>query len=740
MRVPGVSLLTSPRLNLAVLPVLTVLALLTHPAMAKSTPPSSTAVPSGAATVPLYGGVEATDPFFYVEARVGDHSVLLRLDTASAAVHLSKAAADRLGLKPSKSKTRPNASLPSLAIGSMTLEKVAVWVDESVEAVGALPVDGSIGLLAFPNVSWAVLPSKGTVTVGPNADGAALVAAIGGRPSPQSDAAHLVEREVRVGRDRVTLTSDSLTFTVPVSGVPLPVVWASARAYTEVATEVDGTTYALAKPANPNGAAPKTPTPLPPANGRWQGATRVEPRLVNEVITDVRRQSHGAPWLVDAVSGSVGIDVTQRFDLALDNGGHSAAIAPAVGIQKADYGDVLEARLKLDLLAGGAAGDGAEDGPPPTPAQLADKKNAALRAYADFLEARARGIEAIPLRKQVAESAPDECEGWLGYGQALLAGSDPKEAADVLLRAQALYSPWAARPLTERKAIEADKAKAERSGEPWTGEVPQSNACYVATGHLAAARLLTGDYDGVTALYAQLDLDPGLARIAGVAALAQGKEADAQARFRQAQKLHGVGDDEGARVGLFLAYRHLLPALAEEQVQRSRFQFAGHTDPLTLAIWIEDQRTRGGALEPLRALVAAAPNDAVLLAALSSLERREAVQAGLAPTQGDATALRALAAFDRALDSAPRDGRIWATYALFLIGEHRFEEAGKATDLALLFAPQAGEAWYAAAVALGVGVVVHEGTAVIGPEKVAEMLKKAAAVGYANPAYAMLGL
>ncbi len=700
-----------------------VLLALSAPAVAKTLTPASTTVPASSTTVPLYGGVEATDPFLYVEAQGSGLPVLLRIDASGAAVHLSKAAADRLGLTPSKATTRANATLPSLQIGSVTLSNVEVWVDDSVAPAGTLPVDGSIGLLAFPNVSWAVTPSTGTVTVAPNSGGAALLAAIPLPPVSEPDAGHLATETLRVGGNPVTL-GPKLGFPMDVSGVPLRLDWATTRLETNVSGEVDGTSEALTRSKRPL----KHATPLPPAPTSWSSAVRVEARMVSGVPTNVHRAGEGADWLVDGADGYAGIDVAQHFDLALDNGAHKAAIALSTGVTKADYGDLLEARLNAAIAAAGPA---APTSGPPSPAEK--KRLTALAAYADFLEARARSADALALRKEVAEATPDVCDGWLAYGTTLLAASHPKEAADALAKSQTLYAPWAARTPAERTEIQSDKASAEKHGT-WTGIEPQPNACYVATGRLAAAKLILHDYAGISDLYGQLDLDAGLARIAGTAALAQGNRDEAQARFRQAQKLHGVGEDDGARIGLYLAYRASNPTLAAEEVSASKYQFDGHTDPLTLGIWAADVRAHGDAVAPLRALADAHPTDPVLLAALVAEERRTGT------TGADDDALAALRAFDLALEDAPRDGRLWADYALFLVAEHKNDEAGKAADLALIFAPNAGETWYAASTAVAAGITVHDGGATIAPEQVAATLKHAGVVGYDNPAYALLGL
>lgn len=689
--------------------LLSALALLTPLAHAGSLPPASTSVPGASASLPLYGGVESTDPYLYVEARVGDQALLLRLDSGSSEVHISEAAAGRIGLKKSKSTTKANGEIASLAFGEVRLERVAVWVDGAAKPAGVLPVDGSVGLLAFPNVSWAVLPSQGKVELRPAATAASGAAAAVGPASPQ--AAELASRKQKVGHAKVELRNDAVVLPVTVSGVTLPARWLTAAPSTVVAREVDGSDYALA-------GVDKKPTPLPAAAGYWDGTVKVEARDVNGVSVAVRRDGQGSEWLVRD-NAEVGIDVAQRFDLTVDNAAHTAAVTRAATVQKADYADTLEARLKAAITTASAA---PAEGPAPTPEELQKKRAGALAPYAAFLEARGRGTEAAPLRKEIAEASPDDCAGWTTYGQTLLALGDGAGAVTAFTRADALYTPWATQALDARKQIEADKAKAEKAKKDWTGAIPQSHTCHVAVGGLAAAKLLEGDLDGVQALYARLDLDGGLARTAGIAALKQGKADDAQAAFRQAQKLHGVGDDDGARIGLFLAYQKSNPTLAQEQLTKTRFQYDGRTDALTLRLWAEGLRASGGSVAALTQLSGMLPGDAVVLAQLAAEQRAAGVDA--APT-----ALKALAAFDAALEASPRDGRAWADYALFLVAEGKQPEARKAADLAVLFAPEAGSAWLAAAAC---DEAAGNATAA------AEHRRKAAAVGHAHPGYATL--
>lgn len=656
------------------------------PANARPLPPASRHPAPTSAALPLYAGLEARDPFFYVEAMVAGEPLLLRLDTASAEVHLGPAALARLDLEPGEDTGR--VRLDALALGDMVLPRARVVADDAPDA--RYGVDGTLGLLAFPGVSWAVLPSRGVVLVGPHTDGPAMLAAVAGAPTPVVDAAHLRERPVRVGHDARWIRDDYVGVGVTVSGVPLPAAWQTAQEHTWVAREADQPGYAL-------GRASPAATPLPPAPGSVYGGRRVEAREVLGVPASVERPALGSASVVGPTAG-VGIDVAQWFDLALDNGEHRVAIARAGALVKADYGDRLEARLRAALVPD----DGTESG--------RAAHDDALDAYAGFLEHRARPADAALVRAARTQGGDVPCGAWLAYGDDLAAAGRPLDAAPALEKAHALYQRWAALPLAERRAA------------------PGPGACFVAAGHLANARLAVGDRAGVERLYADVDLDPGLATAAALAALRAGDRPAAEARLRQAIALAPPGAADAARVGLFVVLAPSRPDQATAQLVAPAPRYDGASDTLALALWADLRRPTGGVADELRARVAASPGDPVLAAALAAELRRAGAD------DADDAVAAALGAFDAALATTPRDGRLWADYALFLVSEQRLDEAKRAGDLARVFAPSCGDTWLAAyAIRVGRPDWVPTPGAGSDPD-----LARAAALGVANPAYAAL--
>ena len=280
-----------------------------HHAFAAPLPVASKQPAASSATLPLYAGLETADRSFYVEALVGDEPLLLRIDSASSELHLAPGAVERLGFAERSVTGRPNLRLAAVRFGDVVLSGVRAWADDAPDA--RYGVDGSVGLLAFPGVSWAVLPSQGTVLLAPNDQGPALLAAVGGTPAPQVNAAELRSRTVRVGERHVQVRADFVQLPVPFSGVTIPAAWQTAGDRTWVAQELERPEYALG--ARPCAQPPAEPTALPAADG-WQDSTGwVEGRDVLGTPASVRRPALGSASVALPLAG-VGIDVAQRFD------------------------------------------------------------------------------------------------------------------------------------------------------------------------------------------------------------------------------------------------------------------------------------------------------------------------------------------------------------------------------------------------------------------------------------------
>lgn len=640
------------------------------PARAGALKPAGGVEGDTVAEVPLYGGLVAADPAWYVEVKAGEQALLLQLVTEGNEVALTEAAAGRLGVE-GKGK-HDIATVEALALGGVTLTDVRVHVGAKVRS-GPLPVDGTLSLAGFPDLAWALLPSKGVVRVGPAARAAEVLGDLAAAPGFETpDLADLATVKVKVGKQKHTVEPGPLTVAATWSGVEHRAVW-SLEGETRLAREASGTPGLALEGSD------KSPLSFPDAPARPVGPAREEWREVGVAGATtpvwVRRDGHGAAYLAPGVIGAaVGGEVARRYDQGVDPAARQLRLRAAGTVTTADYAPLYEARLKAALEPAPAA-EGAEA---PSPEDQKKARLGAIPAYADYLHAQGRFADEVALRREVTEGEPGACAGWLGLGDALLAQGQAAEAADAYGRADALYHPWAVLPLLERQQKEKDHAKAEEKGEAWEGPTPQPHACHVAAGKVATARVLAGQPDAVDALYpARIDLDPGLARAAGAAALVRGRPEAAQAAYLQALKLTGMaGDDPKARVGLFLA-RGTDPD-ADGQLARAGLW----DDPAVVAAYADALRARSEATVPaLRALLAADPANPALLVGLAQAQGAEAGRSALDAARG------AIAARPGA------EGAVLAVWAKAAAGEL---DAAR-SDAAALTARHPGDAgaWYA---------------------------------------------
>jgi tetratricopeptide (TPR) repeat protein len=689
------------------------------PAFAAPVKPFGTPVAQGVVEVPLYAGLDGSDPFSYVEATVGEQKLLLRVATGHRKLLLSDAAVGRLGLKASGGEGSKTTSVANLALGGVTFAKAKASI-EPVNPSGTLPVDGEIGLPGAAGLAFAVVPSAGVLRMATGTGGEGLVAGIGGTPGSYGEATK--DRKVRVGAgEKATLYASPINVDVAWSGVAVRAMLALEAPASWLSRELDGgeTWYTVRNGEN-------TPVSLPAAPVVARGETRAEWREVSvggaSQWASVDRPGQGPVW-VFALDAKVGVDVLGTMDFAVDPTKHRFAAKAAPTVKKADYGPTYEATLRKALEVAPLK----EGAPEPTAEEKAKTRAGALAPLADFLETRGRMDDAVAARREIAAADPDVCTGWTSLGSTLIAAGHPADAVEPLTKASALYQPWAALSLEERADLGEAKAKSDKKKETWTGQVPQDHACHVAPGLLALAQLQAGNAAAVASIYpAQLDLDPNLPLAAGTADLLQGKFDDARAAYLQALKLTGEAD-EGARVGLYLALApHDFPA-ARLELERLRLAYAGNTDPLLVRLYVEGIRKVQGAdgvRSALTALLAASPADPVLLTQMG----KELATAG--DTAGAEKAFAAArSGLDERLRSLPADPALLAAHAGLLVATGQTAQAQAAAESAVKLAPDNGMAWLA----------LSDAAAAAGDSaKAAESRKHAGMAWALNPAYALL--
>jgi hypothetical protein len=127
---------------------------------------AGSAAVSSEAELPLFAGIDPEDPYWYVEAKIGETPLLLRIATEAEGLGLTEAAAARAGLKPTGKEGQQTAAVASLQLGTVTVTRIKANVAALSDL--AYGVDGRIGIAAFPDLAWAIEPAKGTVKIGPS--------------------------------------------------------------------------------------------------------------------------------------------------------------------------------------------------------------------------------------------------------------------------------------------------------------------------------------------------------------------------------------------------------------------------------------------------------------------------------------------------------------------------------------------------------------------------------------------
>ena len=676
-------------------------------------PSAGNATASGVVEVPLLAGPSRNDPYFYVEARVGEQTLLLRLVTEHPFVLLSDGAVTRLDLKmkgKDKAETpyldEKHAQVATMALGGASLSEVQVHPYQPRRDEGTLGVDGEIGLAGFPGVAWAFVPSKGVLRITPAAEAAPLLATIGGVAVPFRTNAGTREK---VGKH--TIAVDVTPYVIPVafSGVELPTELRLGVG-SRLATEIEGGTpyhYADVEIA---------PIVIPAAPARAAGEGRDEWRELTvagtRVWSWVERAGRGPEYRY-AVNAEIGVDVLRNFDFAVDPAHQTLVMKGGVSPLRGDGAAVVEARLKQAV---DEAGKDAKDD-----ASRAEARRGALATYAAFLQERGDAAAAVPLWKEVAEGDPERCDHWLNYGTVLRRAGSAADTIDALTRADGLYARWAGVSLAERVDLDARDAAAKKKDQTWEGTIPQDHACAATAGLLALSRLDQRDSAAVAALYpSRLDLDAVLPTVAGIEALRAGHPDAAQAAFRQAERLDGVAQNPNARLGLFLAYQGASLDQARGQLEAIQFQFMGRTEPHAVELYAAALRPSGQVIPALEAALEHRPGDAVLLTQLG-------VEQTLA---GDAaSAARSFASAEARFKddlSATGAGSALAEYAWYLTAAGKAADARPIADQAVKLMPDSGVAWLA------------RSRAEADPAQARVYLEQARRAWLLNPGYALL--
>ncbi len=545
---------------------------------------------SGTVEVPLYD-VPGYEGLPVIAATVGETRLFLALLPEADEIVLSGGpgvGALKLEAKEHEKKSWSTAEVGQIKIGEMALDNVTVAANfpvsiqrtsqTSMGAQGVLSLDGYIGLKALSGVAWAIVPSAGVVRFAPASEGDALVAALGGGTAVAAGvgSASFVE-PYKTKRGKKKVWRGSFLWTEAKVGETAVKVRLGTNSDTRVARSLTVGAPGVDAPGGER---------IGSAKLNLDGQA-VDMRVVVDGGFDTVQQYALDPEEV-VVYGQFGREVLAHYDYSHNNATGAIAFRLAtkagrhdpVPLMLADAEDALKKAMEKPA-------DAEEEVQKDT--TLPRGSAAAWTRVAKAREAAHDTKGALEAWKTAAEFEPNGCKGWLDYGARVIAYSQPAEAKEALEKASSLYHgwwDWHALVRDELNEILEDAAKegadyyfnpedigfvevreirerdvamgAPAPLMPESGALikSQPEACIAADGLLARIEFLAGNHSAVESLYRdRFDIDPYLADIYGVSALASGQTERAHEAVRQAIILEWrSGPDAYRRLALAEAF------------------------------------------------------------------------------------------------------------------------------------------------------------------------------------------
>jgi tetratricopeptide (TPR) repeat protein len=698
---------------------------------------ASEVVISDIVDVPLYAAPDGS-PVPCVMATIDGKPFLLAISGADSTIFLDERAVGALKLEPKTHNKKlinlkgeeqkfrkggeiATAEVASIQIGGVELKGVTVLtkIDKDAESPSiselgnpssGVAVDGMIGMGALPQLGYAVSVSQGVVRFAPASRAGELLTAVGGTSTPwQAEGS----RWIKFGSEKMWMSPVSLLVNAQVGGQAARVALASAnlsRLDSSVARPADAPTAKVGDYTAAWLDASVGDAQLGPA---WVGADSGF-----ELLGTVAE----AKLPLDGVVGAFHL---RGVDIAVDPAGN-LSMKVARTAKRADplptLRDAAELALKESIEGkGDEAGKEKEEKADEADASKPKGDVAAYKYAADVAEATGDFSRAVALRKTVVDFDKRDCSGFHSLGQAQLGAADVAGALSSLRTASDLSHAWWDLTPDERKDLgeQIDKKGADKDALA----PRQAASCYRADGDLAVAMLASGLMPEVEALYrGKLDLDGRVATAFGVGSILAGKATAAQEPYRQALKLER-SPSVANRLGLGLAYE----AAGDSATAIGHYERAVEVAPNdagAVQLWLAAVARANGAEAAAKAgreLTLRLPNSSAAWfgAAWATSQSDATAVAGLQP-KGDAF-------FTAELAQAPRNARLLATYARYLVVTGRVDAAREAANQAVAIAPSGAEGWVALA-----DVETAAGDAA----KATAALKRAGQANALHPAYA----
>ncbi len=591
--------------------------------------------------------------------------------------------------------------IDSLRIGELELKGVTALVSSSKARIGTGSADLQLGMGAYPELAYAILPGEGVFRFAPADRGSELIEALQGTRGSYTASTW---DTIKFGKDKKIHPARTLITDVSVGG-------ASARGALDPSEPSSTFSPDLEITSSAERVAGDT-------HSFWSRAAVGGTALGEDWVTRDGGLERGA-YTHDAV---IGANLLAEFNLVVSPASSAFAIARSTEQTRHDprpaalasaVQDATEA--EAEASEGSAEDSSAED-------SSAEDSSAALagpwKAVAELQTDMGDYESALKTWEKIIGYDAEDCSSWLHYGQLQMRANQTAAAIKSLQQASTLYHSWWDLELAERTELE----ESEDADKPRS----QAGACYVADDHLAAAYLTRGGLDQVAALYRdRLDLSAGLAQVQGNAALLTGDLSAAHSAYRRALSLEGR-PDQLPRLGLALAYQSEGDWESAETLYRAALKLSPDSI-MGAQLWVDAitrNQSAAAAQRSAQAFLKANPDSHAAFIALARTSRMAGDAGELAKItrQGDAH-------FKKAAARSAFSGEVLAANALFLVETGRLDAGRAMAEQALLIAPDSPSAW----LALG-NVYVLQGDIARGET----LLKRSGQHGVTEPGYALL--
>lgn len=569
--------------------------------------------------VTLFHGVSGS-PIPMVAVTVGDRQYLMALHSSVSGIYVSSRVEQEQNLKGKEGNKKlinihgkddkwkkggeaKTAQIDSMAIGGLTLTDVTASLQPlssifdgagdrpwNTLKVHANQLDGVIGLDALPpTISWAIVPSTGTVTFAN--DGSGLLD--GGITLPYTtNPAAFAAFATKQGPRESYLQREVVIDAISVAGIDMP-------ARLEVGMDASVVLWTETLPAD----------------------ITFKPGVIHSSMVDIKAgaDSIGSSIVAEytAIQGLeranglyLGSDVLAGFDIAMDRSAKTVTLKATDTVKRESPLAMLIAEAEKALAPeddaaseGADASEGAESNVPGT----AKEWNALTELY------RANGAyeEALTAALNAVSFDERDCLGWSNAGRAHLDVGDVDSADAAFKKSSMLYHAWFGLSLEERTDIKEEIGELGADEKAEHPHAVASGQCHTADGYRAWIALTKGDVVTVENLYRDhFDLDATLALIAGNALVINGEFAHAQEPLRQAMM-----KQRGYRSTIRLALAALYSGQGDWESASALFDrvLATNQDLQTVAFYLDTVvglKGQEAAVDAAKALVADYPSSA----------------------------------------------------------------------------------------------------------------------------------